>query len=168
MTTSWEAVARGAAALGAAIVAATLFGTGSAGANNEYAGLTYEKAAEYYGANPIIASRVGSYLPTAQCVITGSRSGSYNDSSGNYRGGLYVDLNCNDTKTAGHPGYSAMTPIGKEAADLRDKASSISTNYAKATEAGVAPACEQYFDNCQQICKLSGTCSSELLNYLGM
>ena len=163
-----KSLVRGVGAIAGAAAAVALFGSGSAGAINEYVGLTYEKAAEYYGANPIIASRVGSYLPTAQCVITGSRSGSYNDSSGNYRGGLYVDLNCNDTKTAGHPGYSAMTPIGKEAADLRDKASSISTNYAKATEAGVAPACEQYFDNCQQICKLSGTCSSELLNYLGM
>lgn len=168
MPSGWSLRVLLAAVVGATVVAMALIGSGSAGANNEYAGLTYEKAAEYYGANPIIASRVGSYLPTGQCIITGSRSGSYNDSSGNYRGGLYVDLKCNDTKTAGHPGYSAMTPIGKEAADLRDKASSISTNYAKATEAGVAPACEQYFDNCQQICKLSGTCSSELLNYLGM
>jgi hypothetical protein len=163
-----KTLVRGVGAVACAAAAAAMFGSGSAGAINEYVGLTYEKAAEYYGANPIIASRVGSYLPTGQCIITGSRSGSYNDSSGNYRGGLYVDLNCNDTKTAGHPGYSAMTPIGKEAADLRDKASSISTNYAKATEAGVAPACEEYFSNCQQICNLSETCSSELLDYLGM
>ncbi|MCB9410472.1 hypothetical protein [Mycolicibacterium sp.] len=112
-----KTLVRGVGAVAGAAAAVALFGSGSAGAINEYVGLTYEKAAEYYGANPVIASRVGSYLPTSQCIITGSRSGSYNDSSGNYRGGLYVDLNCNDTKTAGHPGYSAMTPIGKEAAD---------------------------------------------------
>ena len=123
-----------------------LFGSGSAGAINEYVGLTYEKAAE---ASPRRQPRhrqpVGEVTYPPPSASSPGRVRKLQRLGGNYRGGpgVYVDLNCNDTKTAGHPGYSAMTPIGCPVRTTKPptcgtKASSIATNYAKATEVGVA------------------------------
>ncbi len=159
---------RGVGVLGGAAVAVVLFGSGSASAVNEYAGLTYEEAVGY-GATLKIASRVGQYLPTDQCIITGSRSATYLDSSGNNTsaGTVMVDLNCNDTMTAGHPGYSVMSPKGKEAQALKNTGKDISANYAQSLEAGQPSWCEENGEKCWDYCEKSGTCSDEVLEFLG-
>lgn len=159
---------RGVGVLGSAAVAVVLFGSGSASAVNEYAGLTYEEAAGY-GAPLKIASRVGQYLPTAQCIITGSRPANYLDSSGNnaLAGTVMVDLNCNDTMTAGHPGYSVMSPKGKESQALKNTGKDISENYAQSVEAGQPSWCEENGDKCWDYCEKSGTCSDEVLEFIG-
>ena len=95
--------------VGCAAVLAALFGSGSAAAINEYAGLTYEEAASSISdwGTPVIASRVGSYLPTEQCMVTGSRLGN---------GTVLLDLYCNDRfASAGRSGYSAASPEGSAA-----------------------------------------------------
>jgi hypothetical protein len=158
-----------AGAVGGAAVFAAILGAGPANAVDEYKGLTYEKALEYMGGQtPIIASRVGSYLPTEQCIVSGSRSGGFLDSSGNSRGGILLDLNCNDTKTAGHPGYSVMTPQGKEAQQLRKTAISVNEDFAAAAEQGRESWCQQNADRCVQVCERSGECSAEVSEFLGL
>jgi hypothetical protein len=162
-----KTLTRGVGILGSAAVAVVLFGSGSASAINEYAGLTYEQAASS-GATLKIASRVGQYLPTAQCIVTGSRPANSLDSSGNNRGyTVLVDLNCNDPMTAGHGGYSVMSPQGKEAKALKDTGTDISNNYAQSVEAGQPSWCEENGDKCLDYCERSGTCSDEVLEFLG-
>ncbi len=163
-----KSLVRGVGVISGVITAAAVFGTGSASAVNEYAGLTYEQVLEYAG-SAVIASRVGQYLPTEQCIVTGSRSGSYLDSSGNNRGGVYVDLNCNDPKTtSGHGGYSVATPQGKKTKAERDYAKSISQNFAEATAAGQTSWCAENADKCWNACDQSGECSAEVEEFLGM
>jgi hypothetical protein len=161
-----------AGAVGGAAVVAAILGAGTAHADNEYAGLTYEKAAASignWGGTVVIASRVGDYLPTAECLVTGSRSGNYLDSSGNGRGSqVLLHLNCNDTKTAGHPGYSVMTPQGKQAQQTRQTAESINENYAQATAAGEKSWCEENASQCAQFCEQAGLCSAEVNELLGL
>lgn len=156
-------------------VAATLvffFGSGTAGAVNEYKGMTYEKAAAAISkwGTPVISSRTGDFLPTEKCLITGSRSANFLNSSGKKRGGtVLLDLNCNDNTAAGdHPGYSVMTPEGKKAAQQRRSAESINKSFAQTQAAGKTPWCEGHLDYCQRVCKVSDLCSSELLKYLGL
>jgi len=114
-----KSLARGVGVLGSAAALVAVFGSGSAAAVNEYAGQTYEDAASSISdwGTPVIASRVGSYLPTEQCMVTGSRDPSFLDSSGNHRWGtVLLDLNCNDSvASAGKPGYSAASPEGRTA-----------------------------------------------------
>ena len=110
------AVAGGAAALFA------LFGTGSAAAIDEYKGQTYNDAANAIagaGQTPIIATKVGSFLPTGACMVTGSHDGNFLDSSGNNPGGkVLLSLNCNYYfGLAGVPGNSKASPEGKAAYD---------------------------------------------------
>ena len=143
-------------------MAVVLFGAGSASAVDEYKGLTYEQVLQYTS-NVKVASRVGQDLPTAQCIVTGSRNSSSLDSSGNYRGGLLLDLNCNDPMTE----YSVMTPQGKEAQALKETGKDISTNYAQSLEAGQQSWCEENGDRCWDYCERSGTCSDEVLEFLG-
>jgi hypothetical protein len=162
-----KSLARGVGVIGSAAMAVALFGSGSASAVDEYKGLTYEQAAEYAGSVKV-ASRVGQYLPTAQCIVTGSRTSSSLDSSGNYRGyTVLLDINCNDPMTAGHGGYSVMTPQGKEAQALKETGKDISTNYAQSLEAGQPSWCEENGDRCWDYCERSGTCSDEVLEFLG-
>lgn len=112
-------VAGGAAALFA------LLGSGSAAADpnyNVYKGQTYNDAAtaiSQSGGTAIIASKVGSFLPTGACMVTGSRSAYFLDSSGNNPGGrVLLDLNCNYTfALPGVPGNSHASPEGKAAYD---------------------------------------------------
>ena len=149
-------------------MAVVLFGAGSASAVDEYKGLTYEQVLGYTSAKVRIASRVGQEMPTAQCIVTGSRSSNSLDSSGNNRGfTLLLDLNCNDPMTAGHGGYSVMTPQGKEAQALKETGKDISTNYAQSLEAGQPSWCEENGDRCWDFCERSGTCSDEVLEFLG-
>ena len=157
-----KSLARGVGVIGSAAMAVVLFGAGSAYAVDEYKGLTYEQVLQYTS-NVKVASRVGQDLPTAQCIVTGSRNSSSLDSSGNYRGGLLLDLNCNDPMTE----YSVMTPQGKEAQALKETGKDISTNYAQSLEAGQPSWCEENGDRCLDYCERSGTCSDEVLEFLG-
>jgi hypothetical protein len=160
-----------AGALGGAAVAVAIFGAGPANADNEWAGRTYEQVASALGQAPVIASRVGDYLPTPQCVVTRSRTANFLDSSGNKSGKVHVYLNCGDTKTAGHPGYSAATPTGQKAQTRRQQSAMISEDYAKSNADGKTPICErddQYITWCTQVCTDSGSCSAELTEALGL
>ncbi len=160
-----------AGAMGGAAALTVIFGAGVAVADNEYKGLTYAQVQERTGNRAVIASRTGSYLPTEECIVTGNRRTSFLDSSGNGSAKILVDLNCNDIMTAGHPGYSAATELGKKAEQLRASAKSINKNFVESSEKGTVPYCgdtESRTANCISICKQSGLCTDELLNYLGL
>ena len=107
--------------VGTAATAATaslvLFGAGTAGAVNEYEGQTYGDAASAIsgsGAKPIIATRVGEYLPLAQCLVTGSRNTGFLNSSGQAGGSsVLLDINCGyPFAYNGHPGFSRQSQEG--------------------------------------------------------
>ena len=118
---------RGIGAAGAAAASVAVFGSGIASATNEYAGQTYadaSKAISDAGQSATIATRVGSFLPTDQCIVTGSRSADFLDSSGTNPGNrVLLYLNCNNTfATAGVPGNSIGSPEGRAArADYEEK-----------------------------------------------
>ena len=120
-------LAIGVGAVGAAAASFAVFGTGVASATNEYAGQTYADAAQAIsdaGQSATIATRVGSFLPTDQCMVTGSRSANFLDSSGVNPGGrVLLFLNCNNTfATAGVPGNSVGSPEGRQArSDYEEK-----------------------------------------------
>jgi len=120
-------LAIGIGAVGAAAAAFAVFGTGVASATNEYAGQTYADAAQAIsdsGESATVATRVGSFLPTDQCIVTGSRSANFLDSSGTNPGGrVLLYLNCNNTfATAGVPGNSVGSPEGRAArSDYEEK-----------------------------------------------
>ena len=98
-----------------------MFGSGVAGATNEYTGQTYADAAQAIGQNgqtAVIATRVGSFMLTDKCVVTGSRNANFLDSSGtNTRSGrVLLYLNCNyPFAMAGVPGNSIASPEGRAA-----------------------------------------------------
>ena len=97
-----------------------LFGSGEAGAINEYVGQTYADAVsaiQQSGSNAKIASKVGSFLPTERCMVTGSRNANFLDGSGNNPGGVVLlNLNCNYMfALPGVPGASHASPEGKAA-----------------------------------------------------
>lgn len=118
-----KSAARGIAALGGATVFAVLaglVGTASAGAINEYEGQTYADAANAIrqsGGSVKVGGKVGSFLPTDKCIVTGSRNASFLDSSGNNPGGVVLlDLNCNYMfALPGVPGNSHASPEGRSA-----------------------------------------------------
>jgi hypothetical protein len=158
-----------AGAVGGAAALAVIFGAGSAGADNEYEGRTYAQVQGYTNNRAVIASRTGSYLPTEECIVTGNRRAKILDSSGNATTKILVDLNCNDTMTAGHPGYSVATDQGKKSQQLKQTAAKVSKAYEPAVAAGKDSWwCTDNFERCQQICEQAGTCSQELLGYLGL
>lgn len=106
--------------VGATAASLAMFGSGVASATNEYAGQTYADAAQAIsnaGQSATIATRVGSFLPTDQCIVTGSRSADFLDSSGTNPGNrVLLYLNCNNTfATAGVPGNSIGSPEGRAA-----------------------------------------------------
>ncbi|GAY14335.1 hypothetical protein MSZK_10610 [Mycobacterium sp. shizuoka-1] len=113
-------LAVGIGAVGAAAAWAVMFGSGTASATNEYAGMTYADAAQAIsdsGMSSTIATRVGTFLPTDQCIVTGSRNADFLDSSGTNPGNrVLLYLNCNNTfATAGVPGNSVGSPEGRQA-----------------------------------------------------
>ncbi|WP_319430078.1 hypothetical protein [Mycobacterium sp. RTGN5] len=113
-------LAIGIGAVGAAAASFVVFGSGVASAINEYAGQTYADASQAIssaGQSATIATRVGSFLPTDQCMVTGSRSADFLDSSGTNAGNrVLLYLNCNNTfATAGVPGNSIGSPEGRAA-----------------------------------------------------
>ncbi|KAA0109204.1 hypothetical protein [Mycolicibacterium sp. P1-5] len=111
----------------AAAASVAMFGAGTASAINEYAGMTYADASQKIsqaGQSATVATRVGSFLPSDQCVVTGSRSADFLDSSGTNPGNrVLLYLNCNNTfATAGVPGNSIGSPEGRAArADYEQK-----------------------------------------------
>ena len=120
-------VVLGLGAVGVAAASFAVFGSGTAAAVNEYAGQTYadaSKAISDAGQSAVIATRVGSFLPTDQCAVTGSRSANFLDSSGTNAGGkVLLYLNCNNSfAAAGVPGNSIGSPEGRQArADYEQK-----------------------------------------------
>ena len=120
-------VVLGLGAVGVAAASFAVFGSGTAAAVNEYAGQTYADAAQAIsdaGQSAVIATRVGSFLPTDQCAVTGSRSANFLDSSGTNAGGkVLLYLNCNNSfAAAGVPGNSIGSPEGRQArADYEQK-----------------------------------------------
>ncbi|MCX2928787.1 hypothetical protein ORI20_00775 [Mycobacterium sp. CVI_P3] len=117
----------GLGAVGVATATFAIFGSSVASATNEYAGETYADAAQAIsdsGQSPTIATRVGSFLPTDQCMVTGSRSANFLDSSGTSGGGrVLLYLNCNNNfAAAGVPGNSIGSPEGRQArSDYEDQ-----------------------------------------------
>lgn len=162
--------------IGVAAALTFVFGSGVAGANNEYAGITYAKAQEAIqargGGSIVITSREGSYLPTEQCMITGSRRSNFLDSSGRKSGyTVLVDLNCNDAYAgSGHPGNSAVTPEGKKQLAKKTQAVRLSKAYAYLVDKGQVADfyCNEHMDRCKQLCEEAKACSAELQEYLGM
>jgi hypothetical protein len=153
--------------VGGAAALAVIFGAGSAVADNEYKGRTYAQVQESTNNRAVISSRVGSYLPTEECIVTGNRRAT--DGTGSAK--ILVDLNCNDTSALnGHPGNSVASPAGKKALEDRERADNLSKNYARAIEAGTTPNClsnEGAIRYCINLCNQSKTCSVELLEALG-
>lgn len=151
------------------------FGAGTAVAVDEFNGSTYAKAMESvnsWGGTLIVATREGSYLPTGECLIVGTRKASSLDSSGNQRhkGGTYlVDLNCFEKSAAyGHPGNSLASPKGKEVQEWRSQAQYYSYEYTQSVAAGKEPKCSKSFNWCQRICREAKNCSADLLDFLEM
>jgi hypothetical protein len=106
--------------VGVATAAAfALFGSGSAAAINEYVGQTYNDAANAIynnGQTPVIATRIGEFLPTGACIVKGSRTASFLDSSGNNNSKVLLNLNCNYMfALPGVPGNSLGSPEGRAA-----------------------------------------------------
>ena len=102
-----------------------LFGSGSAAAVNDYVGQTYNDAATAIyqgGQTPVIATRVGEFLPTGACIVSGSRTASFLDSSGNSKSKVLLNLNCNYMfALAGVPGNSLGSPEGRAARAAAEK-----------------------------------------------
>jgi hypothetical protein len=156
------------AVLAGPAVVAVAFGSGIAGAINEYQGATYEQVVEAVGSNGsppawlVIAGRTGSYLPTEKCVVSSSRT---DRKSGN----LYLYLNCNDVVAGAHAGASVATEGGKKAASIRKWTAYLQTNYEDAIASGEKPSLcggEISLPSCLNACRNSGTCSKDFLEYL--
>lgn len=161
-----------ASGVGVAAAVVAIAGSGSANAVNEYVGLTYAKAAESINqwGKAIIATREGSYLPTDQCMVVGSRRANFLDSSGRNQGGaVLLDINCNDKSAAGgHPGNSAASPEGKKAVALRKSVEYINKDFADSAAEGKASWCEEHVTGCKYNCEQDGTCSAEVKEFLGI
>ena len=158
--------------IGVTAAVAFLFSAGLADANNEYKGLTYAKAKDSITSNGgaiVISSREGSYLPTEECIIVGSRRANFLDSSGKKSGyTVLVDLNCNDSVAGAHPGNSVASEEGKQAAKVRKYAAQVNKDYEESVAAGKPSYCETHNSGCKWICEQSQLCSAELLQFLGM
>jgi hypothetical protein len=172
---------RSMAAAAGALLAVVLVQPGPACAdtvatNNDqlgYGGLTYAQVQARTSARLMIGAKVGSERALEDCTVTGSRNGGFLDNSGQNAGRVIVlSLYC-AAKLAGpgKPGNSVQEPEGQAVKALNDRAASLSNNFAKATEAGQTPACgrnDGVFQNCVRICELSGKCSKELTDFLGL
>ena len=122
-----------------------LLGTGTAAAINEYEGQTYADAANAIsqsGGTAQISSKVGSFLPTNSCIVTGSRTASFLDSSGNNSGGkVLLDLNCNYMfALPGVPGNSHASEEGKAAYDQAVEQAQAAQEQAAAEQAAAEQA----------------------------
>jgi hypothetical protein len=104
--------ARGAGVIVAGFALTSVFGTGTAGATNEYVGQTFNDAASAIassGQSYRIQTRFGTFLPTGACIVSGSRVNSSN-------GIVQLDLNCNYMfALPGVPGNSMGNEAGRTA-----------------------------------------------------
>ena len=120
-----KTLARGVGLVGGATALFALFGSGSAAAINDYVGQTYNDAAtaiSQAGQSPVISTREGSFLPTGACIVSGSRTASSLDSSGNSSSRVLLDLNCNYMfALPGVPGNSLGSPEGRAARAAAEK-----------------------------------------------
>ena len=120
-----KTLARGFGLIGSATALFAVFGSGSAAAINDYVGQTYNDAAtaiSQAGQRPVISTREGSFLPTGACIVSGSRTASSLDSSGNSSSRVLLDLNCNYMfALAGVPGNSLGSPEGRAARAAAEK-----------------------------------------------
>jgi hypothetical protein len=154
-----------AGALGGAAALTAIFGAGPAVADNEYQGRTYAQVQEWTNNRAVISSRVGSYLPTEECIVTGNRTATYGTGSSK----ILVDLNCNDTMTAGHPGYSVATEQGQKAQKAKQTAASISKAYdGRGDKLTYCERGDKESEYCRTICEQAGTCSEGLMEFLGL
>ena len=114
-----KALVRSVSVAGGAAALLAVFGTGSAAAINEYKGQTYADAVaaiQQAGQTAVISSKIGSFLPTEKCIVEGSHTGSFLDSSGNNNSKVMLDLNCNYMfALPGVPGNSLASPEGRAA-----------------------------------------------------
>ena len=141
-------LARGAGIIGVAVALAAAFGTGPAVASNEYAGQTYNDAANAIASNgqtPVIASRFGTFLPTGACIVSSSSTSSSLDFSGARSGKVQLHLNCNYMFAApgGIPGNSVGGEAGRTARAAAEKQYAEEQAKLKAQAEGEAQAAEQ-------------------------
>ncbi|MFM9033908.1 MAG: hypothetical protein ACKOQ4_06420 [Mycobacterium sp.] len=150
--------------VGSAAVLAIVVGSGVAGAVDEFKGQTYEQAVGVIGkGRAVVASRIGEYLPTEQCIVSGSRTDMTS-------GKVYLNLNCNAASALdGRPGNSVMTPEGKQVQQMRETAKNLSDDFAAATAQDTPSYCEQNTAACANFCEQDGAgCSPELMEFLGL
>lgn len=139
-----------------------LFGTSTSSAAPAYAGHTYGDAAQKIkdkGATPVIATVVGSQLPTDECFVTNSYPSITLNSSGRkaHGGSWMFDLNCNNpVAEPGKPGNSITSVAGGKAKLLTGYIAVFNKHPEKCSD----PAW------CLQICDLYGGCTPELEDYL--
>ena len=130
--------ARGAGVIGAAFALTSVFGTGTAGATNEYVGQTFNDAANAIassGQSYRIQTRFGTFLPTGACIVSGSRVNSSN-------GIVQLDLNCNYLfALPGVPGNSVGNEAGRTARAAAVE--QITAQHAEAQAKAEAEAAEQ-------------------------
>ena len=156
-----------------AAVAAGTLGAGVAIADNT--GLTYAKAAERirsFGGTPVIASVVGDQLATDDCIVIGQKKGAYLDASGDkHFDKVYLHLNCGHAVAEpGKPGNSAATPAGRKGRATQAKVEDWNNTFPAMLAKGKVPWCGQSAENadtCLEGCTQSGSCSDEVLKYLG-
>ena len=154
--------------VGVAAVFMAFGGSLPAGAVNEYVGQTYADAASSIkgsGGTPVIASRIGEYLPTEQCEVTASRKGQAGGKSA-----VLLNLNCSDTAINGHPGFSATSPEGQKVMAARAQADKMSQDYANKS-ADYVPYCASNAaatQDCVNVCTKAKTCSADLTSFLGL
>ncbi len=109
-----------ASTVGAVAVETAIFGGGVAAAD-DYAGQTYADATSALSAaslKGVIAARVGSRVPTDQCVVTRSEKAHWikGDKFKGVSGTVLLFLNCNATvATVKMPGNSAASAEGRAA-----------------------------------------------------
>jgi hypothetical protein len=116
-------------AMMAAAVASGAFGAGVAAAKGpNLSGQTYSQASAKvasWGSKAVISSVVGDQLAMDNCVVTGSNTGTFRDSSGKKQSSeILLDLNCDASLAeAGTPGISAASALGrKEKKELKSLA----------------------------------------------
>ncbi|MBJ7339106.1 hypothetical protein [Mycolicibacterium sp.] len=132
--------------IGAVSVVTTPFGAGVAHAD-ALAGMTYaaaSKALDGSGLTPVVATRVGSFLPQDECVVTRSQLRAVKGKPT----AILLFLNCNATvATDGSPGNSAASPQGKAEKDAQAVADTLNANPEACTASEKAAAdCKAFCD----------------------
>ncbi|WP_167106221.1 hypothetical protein [Mycobacterium sp. DL592] len=144
-----------------------MLGAGAANGAPPFYGETYAKASESVksnGGTPMIATIIGSQLPTNDCVVTNAYPSITLNSQGRAAHGSrwLFELNCNQRiASPGKPGNSAATADGSQAKKIE--------GYIEYWNKGNFDACgadKKTAQWCQQECDAYGGCSAEFENYL--